>query len=40
MLPVLRHAVGLGLPVSVDTSRPEVMREAIALARDNTLAHA
>lgn len=34
VLPVLRHAVGLGLPVSVDTSRPEVMREAIALGVD------
>lgn len=32
--PVLRHAVGLGVPVSVDTSRPEVMREALALGVD------
>jgi dihydropteroate synthase len=29
VLPVLRHAVTLGRPVSVDTSRPEVMRAAI-----------
>lgn len=29
VLPVLRHAVSLGCPVSVDTSRPEVMRAAI-----------
>jgi dihydropteroate synthase len=29
VLPVLRHAVTLGVPVSVDTSRPEVMRAAL-----------
>jgi dihydropteroate synthase len=29
VLPVLRHAVTLGRPVSVDTSHPEVMRAAI-----------
>lgn len=29
VLPVLRHAVTLGRPVSVDTSRPDVMRVAI-----------
>ncbi len=29
VLPVLRHAVRLGRPVSVDTSSPEVMRAAI-----------
>lgn len=34
VLPVLRHAVTLGVPVSVDTSRPEVMRAAIALGAD------
>jgi dihydropteroate synthase len=34
VLPVLRHAVSLGLPVSVDTSRPEVMRAAIELGVD------
>lgn len=34
VLPVLRHAVSLGLPVSVDTSRPEVMRAAIDLGVD------
>jgi dihydropteroate synthase len=30
VLPVLRHAVTLGRPVSVDTSSPDVMRAAIA----------
>lgn len=30
VLPVLRHAVKLGVPVSVDTSSPHVMRAAIA----------
>jgi dihydropteroate synthase len=34
VLPVVAHAVTLGLPVSVDTSRPEVMREALALGAD------
>jgi dihydropteroate synthase len=34
VLPVLAHAVTLGLPVSVDTSRPEVMRAALALGVD------
>jgi len=34
VLPVLRHAVTLGVAVSVDTSRPEVMREALALGVD------
>jgi dihydropteroate synthase len=34
VLPVLRHAVGLGVPVSVDTSRPEVMSAALALGVD------
>lgn len=29
VLPVLRHAVRLGRPVSIDTSRPEVMRAAL-----------
>jgi dihydropteroate synthase len=29
VLPVLRHAVRLGVPVSVDTSRPEVMLAAL-----------
>lgn len=32
--PVLAHAVTLGVPVSVDTSRPEVMTEALALGVD------
>ena len=34
VLPVLRHALTLGLPVSVDTSRPEVMRAALDLGVD------
>ncbi len=34
VLPVLRHAVGLGVPVSVDSSRPEVMRAALDLGVD------
>lgn len=34
VLPVLRHAVTLGAPVSVDTSRPEVMAAALDLGVD------
>lgn len=34
VLPVLRHAVTLGVPVSVDTSRPEIMALALALGVD------
>ena len=34
VLPVLRHATNLGVPVSVDTSRPEVMRAALDLGVD------
>ena len=34
VLPVLRHALTLGLPVSVDTSQAEVMRAALALGVD------
>lgn len=34
VLPVLRHAVTLGVPVSVDTSTPALMREALALGAD------
>ena len=34
VLPVLREAVTLGVPVSVDTYKPEVMREALALGAD------
>ncbi len=34
VLPVLREAVRLGVPVSVDTSEPAVMREALALGVD------
>lgn len=34
VLPVLEHAVTLGLPVSVDTSEPAVMRAALDLGVD------
>jgi dihydropteroate synthase len=34
VLPVLRHAVRLGVPVSVDTADPVVMGEALALGVD------
>jgi len=34
LLPVLRGAVTLGVPVSVDTYKPEVMRETLALGAD------
>lgn len=34
ILPVLRHAAALGVPVSVDTSRPQVMRAALDLGVD------
>lgn len=34
VLPVLRHAVTLGVPVSVDTSEPRVMQEALAIGVD------
>jgi len=34
VLPVLKHAVTLGVPVSVDTSEPQVMRAAIELGVD------
>jgi dihydropteroate synthase len=34
VLPVLRHAVTLGVPVSVDTSQPAVMRAALDLGVD------
>jgi dihydropteroate synthase len=34
VLPVLRHAVTLGVPVSVDTSAPEVMRAALDIGVD------
>jgi dihydropteroate synthase len=34
VLPVLRHAVTLGVPVSVDTSRPAVMQAALDLGVD------
>jgi dihydropteroate synthase len=32
--PVLRHALGLGVPVSIDTSSPAVMRAALELGTD------
>ena len=34
VLPVVRHAVTLGVPVSVDTSSPEVMRAALDAGAD------
>lgn len=34
VLPVLRAALTLGVPISVDTCKPEVMREALALGVD------
>lgn len=34
VLPVVRHAVTLGVAVSVDTSRPEVMQAALELGAD------
>jgi dihydropteroate synthase len=34
VLPVLREAVRLGVPVSVDTYKPEVMRQALELGAD------
>jgi dihydropteroate synthase len=34
VLPVLRYAVTLGVPVSVDTSEPQVMRAALDLGTD------
>lgn len=34
VLPVLRHAVSLGAPVSVDTYKPEVMQAALDLGAD------
>ena len=34
VLPVIRHAVTLGVPVSVDTSSPEVMRAALDAGAD------
>jgi dihydropteroate synthase len=34
LLPVLREAVRLGVPVSIDTYKPQVMREALDLGAD------
>ncbi len=34
LMPVLREALKLGVPVSVDTYKPEVMREALELGAD------
>ncbi len=34
VLPVLRGALTLGIPVSIDTCKPDVMREALALGAD------
>jgi dihydropteroate synthase len=34
VLPVVQHAVGLGVPVSVDTSRPQVIEAVLAAGAD------
>ena len=34
VMPILEHACKLGVPVSADTSRPEVIRTALALGAD------
>ena len=34
LLPVLQGALGLGCPVSVDTTKPEVMRRALGMGAD------
>ncbi len=34
VLPVVRHAIGLGVPVSVDTYKPEVMQAVLDLGAD------
>src|SRR3989475_13328662 len=34
VLPVLRHALTLGVPVSIDTCKTAVMREVLALGAD------
>ncbi len=34
VLPVLRAAIGMGVPVSVDTYKPEVMRQVLDLGAD------
>ena len=34
VLPVLRHAVGLGVPISVDTSQPALMQAALDMGAD------
>jgi dihydropteroate synthase len=34
VMPVLREAVNLGVPISVDTYKPEIMREALDLGAD------
>lgn len=34
VLPVLRHAVTLGAPISIDTYKPEVMQAALGLGAD------
>ena len=39
VLPVVRHAVTLGVPVSVDTYKPEVMEAVLDLAKDVVARH-
>ena len=34
VLPVVRHAITLGVPVSIDTSRPEVIAEVVSAGAD------
>lgn len=34
VVPVVRHAVSLGVPISVDTYKPQVMREVLDLGAD------
>src|SRR5437868_2653060 len=34
VMPVLREAVALGVPISVDTYKPEIMKEALDLGAD------
>ncbi|KKW68896.1 dihydropteroate synthase [Lampropedia cohaerens] len=34
LLPVLREAIKLGVPISIDTYKPEIMREALELGAD------
>jgi dihydropteroate synthase len=35
VIPLIRALSGLGVPLSIDTWKPEVMREALAAGRDD-----